>query len=109
MYVKIYHYHIPKEKVEQFLDIQERAGELYGQYIDYQTIYINSKNDETKWMEISRYQDENEYRRSMERLNEESEVHLLFDEFKSLLIGDIKEDDFFEKKQMTFRNGKKAE
>lgn len=104
MFVKIYHYHIPKDKKEEFMKIQERAGELYGRYVEFETLFLNDTNDETKWMEVSRYKDKDVYRNSMELLDKETELHTLFKDFQSLLISEIKEEEFLEMKQMAFWN-----
>ena len=112
MFVKIYQYHIPKEKVEEFLDIQEKAAALYGRYLDYHTMYLNSKEDETKWMEISRYKDKHEYHRRMDLVNEQEEIHRLFKVFDSLLVGnkrEIGEEEYIEMKNISFRNRVKEE
>lgn len=58
MFVKVYQYYIQSNKVDDYLSIQKRASEIYGQYLDVNTIYLQSKDDNTKWMEISTYRDE---------------------------------------------------
>lgn len=107
MFVKIYCYQIPKENKEEYLKIQEKVGELYSQYFEFEAIYLNDKENETKWMEIIRYKDEDEYRNGMELLNQEAEIHLLFKDFQSLLISEIKEEDFLEMKEIEFLNTEK--
>ena len=65
-------------------------------------MYLNSKDDATKWIEISRYKDENEYQKSMDMINELEEIQELFEVFQSLLVTDkseIIEEDFEEKKE----------
>ncbi len=34
MFVKIYQYHIQKDKVDEYFSIQEKASEIYGRYLD---------------------------------------------------------------------------
>ncbi len=104
MFVKIYHYHIPKDKTEEFMKIQERAGELYGRYVEFETILLNDTKDETKWLEISRYKDEDAYRNSMELLDEETELYELFKDFKALLTSEVKEEELHEMKKITHVN-----
>lgn len=102
MFVKVYQYHIQKDKVDEYLAIQERASEIYGRYLDFHTMYLNSKDDATKWIEISRYKDENEYQKSIDMINELEEIQELFEAFQSLLVTDkseIIEEDFEEKKE----------
>ncbi|AXI08168.1 hypothetical protein CV093_04100 [Oceanobacillus sp. 143] len=99
MFVKVYQYHIQKDKVEEYLDIQEKTLEIYSRYLDLHTIYLNSKVDDTKWMEIIRYKDEDEYKRSINIINEKKEIQELFESFQSLLVTDnnkIREEDFIE-------------
>ena len=103
MFVKIYQYHIQQDKVEEYLSIQEKASEIYSKYLNFHTMYINSKDDETKWIEISRYADEKEYNKSMTIINEQKEIQELFARFQYLLVTDKKEiweEDFIEKREM---------
>ena len=102
MFVKVYQYHIQKNKVDEYLAIQEKASEIYGRYLDFHTIYLNSKDDATRWIEISRYKDEDEYQKSIDMINEQEEIQELFKAFQSLLVTDkseISEEDFIEKKE----------
>ena len=105
MFVKIYQYHIQKDKVEEYFSIQEKASEIYSRYLDFHTMYLNSKDDETKWIEITRYKDEDEYKKVMNIINEQKDIQDLFDVFQSLLLTDkreISEEDFIEKKEKRF-------
>lgn len=107
MFVKIYQYHIQKDKVEEYLAIQEKASEIYGRYIGFHTMYLNSKVDETKWIEITRYKDEDEYNKSMKIINEQKEIQDLFETFQSILLTDkseISEEDFIEKKSVIYNS-----
>jgi hypothetical protein len=99
MFVKVYQYHIQNDKVDEYLSIQEKASEIYGKYIDLQTTYLQSKDDSTKWMEISKYKDEDEYRKSIDLINKEFEIQELFNAFQGLLVSDseISEEDFIGK------------
>lgn len=97
MFVKIYQYHIHNDKVNEYLAIQEKISNIYGEYSDFHTIYLNSKNDVTKWIEVTRYKDEEEYNKSIHIINQHQEIHDLFEEFQSLLLNDkseISEEDF---------------
>lgn len=103
MFVKIYQYHIQKDKVEAYLAIQEKASEIYGRYLEFHTMYLNSKDDETKWIEITTYKDEDEYNKSMTIINEQRDIQDLFKAFQSLLLTDkseIGEEDFTIKKEI---------
>lgn len=101
MFVKVYQYHIQKDKVDKYLDIQDKASEIYGRYLEFNTIYLQSKDDSTKWMEISKYKDEEEYQKSIDLINKEKEIQELFDALQSLLVSEkqeISEENFIEKK-----------
>ena len=100
MFVKIYQYHIRKDKIETFLHIQEKAAEIYGQHLTFHTMYLNSKDEETKWMEISRFNDEDEYHRSIDMINKEEELQELYKKFQACLLSEIIEEDFIEKMEM---------
>ncbi|MFD2629737.1 hypothetical protein [Oceanobacillus kapialis] len=86
MFVKTYIYYVQKDKIQEFLDIQKRAGEIYGQYISSQTTYLQSKEDKTKWMEITTYRSEEEYNKSIRSINEDPEIQQLFHSFEALLV-----------------------
>jgi hydroxymethylpyrimidine pyrophosphatase-like HAD family hydrolase len=98
MFVKVYEYHIQPEKIEEFFKIQERAGEIYRKYLESHTIYLKKQDNETKWMEISRYKDESEYKKSIRLVNEHEEIQHLFSDFQSLLVPDseLVEEDFLQ-------------
>lgn len=100
MFVKVFQYYIQKDKIDEYLNIQEKALRIYSKYIDFQTIFLNSKNDETKWIEISRYKSEDEYNKSINLIDQQKEIQELYEAFQSLLVTDkneINEEDFIEK------------
>ncbi|SET52881.1 hypothetical protein SAMN05421676_105197 [Salinibacillus kushneri] len=99
MFVKVYQYHVHQDKLDEYIRIQEKAANIYAKYLDFQTLYFNSTEDKTKWIEVSRYKSKEEYERSIHLVNEEEDIHKLFHEFQSLLIEDneIIEEDFVQK------------
>ncbi|MGM0837925.1 MAG: hypothetical protein ACQEV7_17435 [Bacillota bacterium] len=100
MFVKVYQYHVQQDNVKEYFEIQKKTSEIYRKYITSQTTYLNSKSDPTKWLEISRYENEEEYYKSMKLVNEEAEIQGLFKRFQSLLVSDnkeIMEEDFIQK------------
>lgn len=108
MFVKMYQYHIRPDKVEEYLHIQEQSFEIYSRYLQINTIYFRSNEDETKWVEISRYKDEAEYKKSIGLINEHAEIQALFAQFQSLLVpekGEIREEDFVEIKEFSHFGG----
>lgn len=86
MYVKVYVYHIKTDKMNDYFRIQERAGEIYGRYINSQTTYLQSGEDAAKWMEITKYKSEEEYNKSIELINNHKEIQKLFKAFQSVLL-----------------------
>ena len=103
IFVKIYRYHIQKDKEDEFLAIQGKVSEIYGKYIRLHTTYLQSLTDETKWLEITTYKDENDYNRVIQQINEEEELQALFHAFQSLLLDgkqEISEENFIEKKSI---------
>lgn len=104
MFVKMYQYHIRSDKVEEYLHIQEQAFEIYSRYLQLHTMYFKSNEDDTKWVEISRYKDEAEYKKSISIINEHTEIQALFAQFQSLLDpekSEIREEDFMEMKSFS--------
>ncbi|MFB5087746.1 hypothetical protein PGC35_11075 [Psychrobacillus sp. PGGUH221] len=100
MYVKIYQYHIQKDKEEEYLYMQQKAIAIYERYLDVHIMFLNSKDDVTKWVEIARYKDEEEYKKSINIINHEKEIKELFTLFQSFLVADkseIKEEDLIER------------
>jgi hypothetical protein len=86
MYVKVYVYHIKTDKMNDYFRIQERAGEIYGRYINSQTTYLQSREDAAKWMEITKYKSEEEYNKSIELINNHKEIQKLFKALQSVLL-----------------------
>ncbi|WP_449537600.1 hypothetical protein [Ferdinandcohnia sp. Marseille-Q9671] len=97
MFVKVYSYHIQPAKNKEFVHIQKRTSELYGRYIDVQTTYLQSSEDQTKWLEISKYRSEEDYLKSIQLINNQKEIQDLFLAFQSILEQEkITEENFTE-------------
>jgi hypothetical protein len=97
MFIKIYEYHIQPDKEQEYLRIQQKAADIYSRHIDSQSIHLKSKEEPSKWMEITRYKNEDEYKRSIKLINQYKEIQELFKEFQSLLVSEkseIREEDF---------------
>ncbi|MCG3088934.1 hypothetical protein [Sporosarcina cyprini] len=99
MFVKVYQYHVQKGKEDVFITIQGKVTEIYKRYLDFDSIYLNSKEDTTKWMEIVKCRDENEYNQGLAIINEQKEIQDLFKEFTSILCdqSEIREESFMER------------
>lgn len=99
MFVKVYQYHIQSDKIAEYISIQKRASYIYRKYLEVNTVYLQSKDDNTKWMEISTYRNEVEYNKSITLINKEEEMKKLFDEFQSLMVNgkEISEEDYIKK------------
>ena len=103
MFVKLYQYHIKKEKENEFFAIQDKVFDLYRKHIDVHITYLQSKTDETKWLEIATYKTEAEYIQCFHQINEEQEIQRLFSAFQLLLVEgkqEISEEDFTLKKRI---------
>ncbi|AYV66967.1 hypothetical protein C2I06_08830 [Niallia circulans] len=97
MYVKVYEYHIPTDKIKEYFYIQEKASNIYRKYINSTTTYLQSNDDPTKWLEITTYQTEQDYDANIALINEQTEIVVLFQEFQALLPlenSQIKEENF---------------
>ncbi|KAB2330684.1 hypothetical protein [Bacillus mesophilum] len=109
MFVKMYEYYIQDDKLEEFLVIQEKASKIYGRYLSFQTQYLQSKDDPTKWIEITRYNDEKEYIQSLELINQHPEIQALFKAFQSVLLTskrEIREGNYTIRKEISHTKGK---
>ncbi|MGF2614414.1 hypothetical protein FZC84_14375 [Rossellomorea vietnamensis] len=100
MFVKVYQYHIQKNKEKEYIRVQKKAAEIYKRYVSFETIYLKGCDDGTKWMEITKYKSEAEYQRSIGTINEEEEIQELFEELQALLVSgkeEITEENFIER------------
>lgn len=106
MFVKVYQYYVQKEKEEEYLSIQEKACDIYKEFLDFHTIYLKSKESDTKWLEITFYKNEDDYKKSIEIINKQLEIQELFKSFQSVLVSEkneITEEDFMKiKEKCTF-------
>ncbi|ART77175.1 hypothetical protein B4U37_14455 [Sutcliffiella horikoshii] len=98
MFVKVYQYHIQTDKVSKYLSIQKKASDIYRKHLNVNTVYLQSKDDNTKWMEISTYRNEVEYNKTITLINEEEEIIRLYAEFQSLIVSgeEISEENYIE-------------
>lgn len=97
MFIKLYEYHIQQDKEQEYLRIQEKAADIYSRHIDSHSFHLKSKDDPSKWMEITRYRNEEEYNRSIGLINQSEEIQQLLNEFQSLLLSEkceVREEDF---------------
>lgn len=88
MFVKVYRYRIQPASTKEFLHIQERADRIYKKHVAYRVIHLQMRDDPCQWLEIQWYQNEAEYRRSIDLINAEPEIQLLWKEFQTLLDPD---------------------
>ena len=97
MFVKIYEYNIEKDKEVFFLEIQEKAVQIYKEYLSCDVMYLKSINDETMWLEISRFSSQEEYLIGIQKVNNEPVIIELYEQFESCLVPEkqnIRESDF---------------
>jgi hypothetical protein len=103
MFVKMYQYHIQAGQTGDYLAMQEEASEIYRQYADFHTIYLNSQEDKNKWIEMTVYQSQEDYQKAMQGIDKQAEIHGLFDRFQSLLCPEnsqITEESFVIRKEI---------
>ncbi|USK50807.1 hypothetical protein LIT38_04910 [Bacillus sp. CMF12] len=96
MYIKLYQYHIRPENEQELMLIQRKAGQIYRNYIDVQTKILKNNIDETKWTEISFFKSEEDYQNKLPLINSDPDIQELYKRFESLLISDIREEDYEE-------------
>ncbi|MYL63516.1 hypothetical protein GLW07_09140 [Bacillus hwajinpoensis] len=104
MFVKVYEYHIREESMEEYYRIQQKAGEIYKKYIDVETTYLQSKEDSSKWMEIAKYESEEDYQKALALINQEKEIQELFKAFEAILLSEpnmIRDEDFMDRKEIS--------
>lgn len=109
MFVKMYEYYIQKDKMEEYLIIQEKASIIYGKYIHFQSMFLNSESDPAKWIEITKYKSEEEYLNSLKFINQHPDIQDLFRDFQALLVTDraeILEGNYVIKKELGHFTGK---
>ncbi|MCS0669845.1 hypothetical protein [Cytobacillus firmus] len=96
MYIKLYQYHIHPENEQELMLIQRKAGYIYRNYLDVQTKILKNKIDETKWTEISFFKSEEDYQNKLPLINSNPDIQELYRRFESLLISEIREEDYEE-------------
>jgi hypothetical protein len=95
MYIKLYQYHIRPENEQKLMVIQQKAGQVYRNY-DVQTKILKNKKDETKWTEISFFESEEDYQTKLPLINSDPIIRELYKKFESLLISNIREEEYEE-------------
>ena len=103
MFVKIYEYNIKKDKEVFFLEIQKKAVQIYKEYLCCDVTFLKSINDETMWMEISRFSSHKEYSIGIQKVNNEPVIIELYEQFESCLVPErqnIRKSDFVVKLQL---------
>jgi len=86
MFIKVYTYHVIPERVQDFLEMQVQAENVYSRYIEKQSLFLRSKDDSAKWMEIHIYKDETRYNESIKIINQQKEIADLYSKFMKLII-----------------------
>ena len=96
MFIKLYSYHIKPDKLQEYLEIQEEANRIYSLYSDSKIIHLQSKNDETKWVEIQIYKNEQFYYKTIKKLDKKQEIQVLYKRFLEVIISheEISEDNY---------------
>ena len=83
MYIETYTYKVPKDKIDQYLDIQRRTKEVYLRYgcIAYEIF----RSDDGWCLEISRFKDREHYENVTKSVDLEPEIEILWKEFCSIV------------------------
>ena len=89
MFIKIYEYHIREDREALFLSIQEKVASIYQAHMNCEVMLMKSLDDKSKWLEISRYNSQDDYLNGMQRVNEMPAIQNLFKEFESCLISGV--------------------
>ncbi|WP_213367183.1 hypothetical protein [Mesobacillus boroniphilus] len=96
MFIKIYSYHIKSDKLQDYLEIQEEADRIYSIYTDSKILHLQSKDDETKWVEIQIYKTEQFYYETIQIIDQQPEIQVLYKRFLEVIISheEISEDNY---------------
>ena len=86
MFVKVYEYYIKENEEARFLEIQEEAARIYKRYLNCEISYLKSCDHDEKWLEISRYSSEEEYKVGISKMDKEPVIKELYQQFKSCLV-----------------------
>jgi hypothetical protein len=86
MYVKVYEYHIKPEMEREFIKLQAEAEKIYSEHIEKQSIFLKSKEDSSKWIEMIFYQDENRYNECIKVIDHHEKIQNLYAIFLSLIV-----------------------
>ncbi|KEK24654.1 hypothetical protein [Bacillus gaemokensis] len=85
MFVKVYQYHIQLGKEKEYLEIQEKAREIYQKYIFICSVYLKNNEDESKWIEMHWYENEEVYKESIRLIYGEEDIKNLWNQFESVI------------------------
>lgn len=86
MFIKVYTYYVIPEREQDFLEIQAQAEIIYSRYVEKQSLFLRSKDDNAKWMEIQIYKDETSYNESTKIIDQQKEIVDLYNRFMKLII-----------------------
>ncbi|MBT2691610.1 hypothetical protein [Bacillus sp. ISL-55] len=96
MFVKIYSYHVKSGKEQEYLNIQEEADQVYSRFPDQKTIHLQSMADKTKWLEIHTYKNEDIYQETIQTIDQQSEIQVLYKRFLDVItsVEEMSEEDY---------------
>ncbi|WP_423410159.1 hypothetical protein AABM38_09590 [Heyndrickxia sp. MSNUG] len=86
MFFKVYTYHVKPEREQDFFEIQAQAENVYSRFVEKQSLFLRSKDDNAKWMEIQIYKDENSFNESIKIIDQQKEIIDLYTRFMKLII-----------------------
>ena len=85
VFVKIYSYHVKSGKEQEYLKIQEETEEIYSRFLDKKTLHLQSMTDKTKWLEIHTYENEDIYKDTIQIIDQQPEIQVLFKRFREVI------------------------
>ncbi|MEH7443502.1 hypothetical protein V7201_14425 [Bacillus sp. JJ1122] len=86
MFIKVYTYHVIPEREQDFLEIQAQVENVYSRYVEKQSLFLKSKDGNTKWREIQIYKDETSYNESIKIIDQQKEIIDLYTRFMEVII-----------------------
>ncbi len=85
MFITTFRYRILPAKLRKYLEIQQRADELYQSQTGHRIVYFRGTDDRCQWLEIHFFSDEELQRKNAETTENDPQMAALWQEFKATL------------------------
>ncbi|QCR32737.1 hypothetical protein [Lysinibacillus sp. SGAir0095] len=87
MFVKVYRYQIQEDKINHYLEIQQKVLKIYKEQLNIEVIYLQNQISPVNWIEMAFYKcEKEEYRKKIKLINEQNEIQEYFNAFQATLI-----------------------